>query len=308
MKRGLTHRVLMIRPAKFALNQQTIATNGFQPAVAEESVGEIHRNALAEFDAFVLTLRKHAVEVVVFEDSPQPETPDAIFPNNWFSTAANSQLFTYPMASLNRRTERRKDLVDELCDTFGYQLNEQLLAYEQQGFFLEGTGSLVHDPTNNRAYAALSSRTNLEVIKAYETLSGNQVITFEAFGPKGEAIYHTNVILCIGTNFAVIGLDTVASVDRKRIKNELENAGKELIFLSNEQVYQDFAGNMLQLRNASGQQLLVMSERARSGLRMEQIKQIERLGNQIVSADLSTIEKYGGGSARCMMAELITIK
>lgn len=261
--------------------------------------------ALHEFDRFVASLKWAGVKVLVFDDSEEPETPDAIFPNNWFATHPNGPLLTFPMESETRRGERRDDILEMLQKDYGYTLDRALEAGEGDGRFLEGTGSLVLDHQNKIAYAALSTRTHGETLEKYEKLSGYQGIPFKATGPEGEAIYHTNVIMALGPDFAILGADTIDKIDKKRVLDSLKKTGKKILKLSNQQVYEHFAGNMLCLASKSGQRLLVMSKAANLSLTAAQRKTIEGdFGCRIVSSAIPTIETLGGGSARCMIAEV----
>ena len=307
MKERLASTVVMIRPAHFGFNPETEGSNTFQRRIAELSRGEVQEMALHEFDRFVAALKWAGVEVLVFDDSEVPETPDAIFPNNWFATHPNGPLLTFPLESPTRRGERRDDILEMLQKDYGYTLDRALEAGEGEEHFLEGTGSLVLDHQNKIAYAALSSRTHEASLQRYAKLSGYQPVAFSATGSQGEPIYHTNVILCLGPDFALIGADTIDKADKKRVLDRLKKTGKTVLKLTNEQVYRHFAGNMLCLASKSGQRLLVMSKAANLSLTAAQRKTIEEdFGCRIVSSAIPTIELLGGGSARCMIAEVFT--
>ena len=299
----ISNTVLMVEPQSFGFNTQTAGSNAFQQQESVLPSKNIQHQALGEFNAFVSLLKKYGIKVLRFRDDKPGLTPDSIFPNNWFCTDQQGLLLTFPMAAENRRAERREDILDFLQKNYRYRF-ESLADYEKAGQFLEGTGSLVIDHASRTAFAALSPRTDKQVLEAYSAKSGNEIVAFEALGPAGEAIYHTNVMLCIADDFALIGLETIAAKDRDRIKTKLESLGKELIFLSNEQVYLYFAGNALQLQNESGEKFLVMSQKARNSLTEGQLEQIHRHKNQILAPQLDTIETIGGGSARCMLAEI----
>ena len=296
----------MIRPIRFGFNEETAESNSFQDRNGTKlySSFDLQEIALKEFNNFVELLEGNGIEVVVFDDTETPYTPDSIFPNNWFSTDTNRLLMTYPMATKNRALERRRDIIENLEGTFGYNLNASLVEFENQHKFLEGTGSLLIDHRSNTVFTAISPRTNLEVLEAYSTIAKKSIISFKAFGPKKEEIYHTNVMLCIADEFVIIGLETVSFEDRAKVVDEFQKLDKELIFLTNAQVYENFAGNMLQLQNKKGEKFLIMSERAKNSLTVDQIEKIYSFENTIISVPLDIIEMIGGGSARCMMAEL----
>lgn len=296
--------VLMLRPVRFGFNADTAASNSFQNDTKEWDAAGIQERALKEFDDFVHLLREHTIEVQVYIDTPEPATPDSIFPNNWFSTHADGTLLVYPMASDNRADEVRQDILDDLQQKYGYHLDSTLLAFRAQKKYLEGTGSLILDQEHKIAFAALSPRTDASVLEAFSAKTGYKTVAFEAYGPSGENIYHTNVMMCLADRFVLIGLDTIAEQDRDRVVAELKALGKEIIPLNNEQVYTCFAGNMLQLQGKNGQKYLIMSQKARSSLFLNQLERITVHNNKIVAPDLETIETIGGGSARCMLAEI----
>lgn len=304
MKKSPATKVLMIEPVCFGFNEQTADSNSFQQLLLTKTFTpeQIQELALLEFNHFVERLRQSGIEVLIFKDTKSPFTPDSIFPNNWFNTDPQGRLLIFPMATENRQLERRTEIISELEKT--YDKDESLIYYEKQGSFLEGTGSLIIDYPSNKAFAALSPRTNELVLEHYAQLSGNEIISFTALGPQKEKIYHTNVMLCITDNLAIIGTDTIVPEDRTRVIEELQSIGKEIIYLSNEQVYNHFAGNMLQLQNQQGAKFLIMSSNAQRSLTAQQIDQIHTGGNQIIAVPLNIIEQIGGGSARCMLAEL----
>lgn len=295
-----TSHILMIRPVDFKFNEQTAANNKFQVASTERNV---QAQALKEFDAFVELLRKNDVDVTVVDDTLQPETPDSIFPNNWVSFHEDGSVYLYPMFSENRRLERRKEILDGLKDRFEVNHISDLSFYEHQYAFLEGTGSMVLDRTNKIAYACLSVRTDEEVLNNFCMLTGYEPVAFQAVDSDNFPIYHTNVMMCIGDRFAVICLDSIRNPDeRLQVSISLKGSGKEVIEISLEQMNQ-FAGNMLQLSNTASESLLVMSEQAYLSLNPEQVAALEQY-SRIIYAPLYTIEKNGGGSARCMLAEI----
>ncbi|MNJ93061.1 hypothetical protein D3C87_107400 [compost metagenome] len=295
-----TSHILMIRPVDFKFNEQTAGDNKFQ--VASEQA-DVQQQALVEFDGFVNVLRANGVDVTVVNDTLQPETPDSIFPNNWVSFHEDGSVFLYPMHSPNRRQERRKDIIDELAKTFEVGHLTDLSFFEQQHLFLEGTGSMVLDRTNKIAYACLSIRTDKEVLENFAMLSGYEVVTFQAVDESNFPIYHTNVMMCIGEKFAVVCLDSIKyTEDKISVLESFKATRKTVIDISFEQM-NHFAGNMLEVQNKDGESLLVMSEQALKVLHGTQIIALSEF-SKIVTAPIYTIEQNGGGSARCMLAEI----
>ena len=296
-----TPHILMIRPVAFGLNQQTAISNAFQNTDAPQK--NVQEKALAEFDAFVDKLRVHNVDVTVIEDTLEPHTPDSIFPNNWISFHKEGSIFLYPMQAENRRLERRDDIIDELSTIFDIREVNDLSATENNGEYLEGTGSMVLDRENKISYACLSIRTQRKVLDIFCKETGYTSFTFHAVDENGMAIYHTNVMMCIGDQFVVICLDTIRDVtERELIIKRFEDTGKEIIEISLQQM-NHFAGNMLQVLNKKGKSFLVMSGSAHDNLNDSQIAQINKY-TEILSSPIPTIEENGGGSARCMMAEI----
>jgi len=295
-----TSHILMIRPVDFKFNEQTAGDNKFQVASEQENV---QQQALAEFDGFVNILRENGVDVTVISDTLNPATPDSIFPNNWVSFHEDGAVFLYPMYSPNRREERRKDIIDYLGKTFEVSHLTDLSFFEQQNLFLEGTGSMVLDRTNKIAYACLSVRTDKEVLDNFAMLSGYKVIAFQAVDEHGFPIYHTNVMMCIGEKFAVVCLNSIKyTEDKIAVLENFKATQKTVIDISFEQM-NHFAGNMLEVKNKEGNSLLVMSEQALKALHGTQITALSGF-SKIVTAPLYTIEQNGGGSARCMLAEV----
>ena len=295
-----TSHLLMIRPVDFKFNEQTAGDNKFQVAGEQENV---QQQALAEFDSFVNILRQSGVDVTVINDTLEPETPDSIFPNNWVSFHEDGSVFLYPMHSPNRRLERRKDIIEHLGKTFEVSHLTDLSFFEQQQLFLEGTGSLVLDRINKIAYACLSVRTDEEVLKNFAMLSGYEVVAFQAVDESGFPIYHTNVMMCIGEKFAVVCLESIKyTEDKITVLESFKSTNKTVIDISFEQM-NHFAGNMLEVQNKDGESLLVMSEQALKALHGTQITALSTF-SKIVTAPIYTIEQNGGGSARCMLAEI----
>jgi hypothetical protein len=289
----------MVRPVAFRYNEQTAVNNTFQEKGFE---GDTQESALQEFDSFVKLLIENDVRVEVVYDTIDPPTPDSIFPNNWFSTHEGT-LVLYPMFAENRRSERREDIIELIEKKYDVNNIIDLTGWEKRGKFLEGTGSLILDRVNNLAYACKSPRTDEEVMEDFAEKTNFEYILFDAFDSKGNSIYHTNVMMCLGSNIAIICLDAITNIaEREAVIEALEDSGREILEISLEQM-ENFAGNMLELRNHRGQQLLVMSERAKESLEEEQLEMINR-HCKIISPDLSVIEINGGGSARCMIAEI----
>lgn len=301
----------MIRPAAFRMNEQTAVNNYYQRVLNNLVADTVNAKAQQEFDAFVEKLRSVGVNVLVVQDTLDPDTPDSVFPNNWVSFHDNGDVALYPMFAENRRHERREDILDMLEDE-GFKI-ENIVDYtsaEEDGFFLEGTGSIVLDRVNQKAYCALSPRADEELFIEYcEDFELNPII-FEAFQDvNGERrhIYHTNVMMCVGDTFAVICADCIDDKkERKMVLSSLKEDGKEIILLTEEQL-NHFAGNMLQVSGTGGKTYLVMSDSAYNSLTKDQVAKINK-HTEILSANLDTIEACGGGSARCMMAEVFLQK
>jgi hypothetical protein len=302
-----TNSILMIRPVAFRMNEQTAVNNYYQKVLDHLLPATVNAKAQEEFDAFVKKLQAVGVNVIVVDDTLNPDTPDSIFPNNWISFHENGDVVLYPMFAENRRGERREDVLDILEDN-GFVINEIMdyTSAEEDGFYLEGTGSIVLDRENGKAYCALSPRADEELfIEFCEDFEYSPVI-FEAFqtvNGERKLIYHTNVMMCIGDTFAVICADCIDDKkERKMVLDSLRGDDKEIILITEAQV-NNFAGNMLEVRGADDRRYLVMSNSAHQSLTKKQIAQLEEHVT-IVSSSLDTIEACGGGSARCMMAEV----
>ena len=304
MEQQTTHHLLMVRPANFARASETVADNSFQEPVANESFAAIGVRAVGEFDRFVELLREAGVEVTVVEDTPTPVKPDAVFPNNWFSTHADGTLITYPTFWPQRRLERRQDVVERFGREFGLKEHLDLSVWEDEDRFLESTGSLLLDRAARIAYACLSQRCSPEAVHAWCERMGYQPITFHGYDLRGAVIYHTNVMMALGTTHAVVCLDAVTDpVEKSKLTESLVLSGKRIIGLSLEQVDR-FAGNMLEVVTPQGP-LWVMSTAAYTALDPVQVAALlEPEGMRILHSDLGTIERYGGGSARCMLGEI----
>ncbi len=297
--RQTASRVLMVRPCSFGFNVQTASNNAFQRSGFESGAQDA---ALREFDSFVALLRSHGITVDVIEDTPEPHTPDSIFPNNWFSTHSDGTLVLYPMFAPNRRLERKQNVMDHLIGTFDIRNIYDLTPYESKGKYLEGTGSMVIDREAGIVYACRSPRTDEDVLKEFCKLFDWDYFLFDAMDASGKAIYHTNVMMCVGTDLAVVCLESIRDL---RVREEfLRLLGKkDIVDISLEQMG-SFAGNMLELQPFGERKpLLVMSSSARKSLRQEQLRMIESHCD-MASPDLRIIEANGGGSARCMLAEI----
>ncbi|SMC65574.1 hypothetical protein SAMN06296427_105131 [Moheibacter sediminis] len=301
----------MVEPVDFRFNAETAVNNYFQNET-DESSESIQQKALNEFQAMVSKLREHGVNVITIKDTLEPHTPDSIFPNNWISFHENATIALYPMFAQNRRDERREDDVLDLLGEKGFD-TEEVMDYtsaEEDEIYLEGTGSIILDRENGIAYAAISPRTDEELFLEFcEDFEYTPVI-FEANQTvDGERmqIYHTNVMMCVADEYAVICLDTIDDKsEKKNVVASLKESGKEIISITEEQMNQ-FAGNMLQVGGMGSSKYLVMSQTAYNSLTPEQVEQIEKF-NKIISVDINTIETLGGGSARCMMAEVFLPK
>ena len=307
MKQSTSH-ILMIRPASFQFNHETAQSNDFQNNVKELTKEEILQTAQKEFNLMVSELTVEKINVHVIDDTPQPEKPDAIFPNNWISMSQDGILSIFPMKNYNRRLEKRKDILEFIQSR--YQVSEiiDLSENEQKDMALEGTGSIVFDHTNRTAYACLSPRTELSLFHDYCQRIRYDAVSFHSYDSHDKLIYHTNVVMCIGSGYVIIGMDTITDLSEKAmLEAKFKSTNIEIIYLTNDQLFQSFAGNMLQVENKDGELFLVMSRRAFSSLTKSQKMQLEKYVALLpVSIDL--IETIGGGSARCMMAEIFLEK
>jgi hypothetical protein len=293
--------VVMIRPFRFYPNPETASDNAFQREVAPNDADTVSKAAQNEFDQAVELLRGAGVTVHVFEDTASPEKPDAVFPNNWFSTHHDGRVALYPMYSPTRRSERRQDVIGELGKFYRISALVDYSSYEQRGLYLEGTGSLVLDYVDRIAYVSLSKRSARAVVERFCKDFNFEPMLFESVGDDGRSVYHTNVVMCVGSEFALVGLDLITDRgQRETIRRRLEASGKKVIELDRAQIA-NFAGNALELRNDS-EKLLVLSSRAAEALTTEQRNEIERHARLLPLA-LPAIE-LAGGSARCMMATI----
>lgn len=294
-----TAHLLMIQPVNFGYNTETEGTNSFQ----KKGYEHVQQMALQEFNAFVDLLRNNKLDVTVVEDSHTPFTPDSVFPNNWISFHDDGRIFLYPMFAVNRRAERKDAVMDAIKAKFSCTEIINLSEWETKGLYLEGTGSMVLDRENKMAYASLSPRTDEKILKTFCELANYSPVIFRSADSTGMAIYHTNVMMCIADAYAVICLDAIADLDERRLViSYLQKTKKRIIAITLQQL-NCFAGNMLQIKNADGDLLLVMSDQAYQSLTSEQTNVLEKY-NRIIHTSLLTIETVGGGSARCMLAEI----
>ncbi len=306
-----TNSILMIRPVAFRMNEQTAVNNYYQKVLDGLLPATVNAKAQQEFDAFVEKLTAAGVDVTVVNDTENPDTPDSIFPNNWISFHETGDVVLYPMFAENRRLERREDIVD-ILEEKGFVIDEFMdyTSAEEDNIFLEGTGSLILDRANKKAYCALSPRADEELFIEFCEDFDFAPIIFEAYqtvNGERKLIYHTNVMMCIGETFAVICADCIDDKkERKMVLDNLKADGKEIILITEDQV-NNFAGNMLEVRGTNDKRYLVMSTSAHQSLTPKQIAQIEKHA-EILSSSLDTIEACGGGSARCMMAEIFLVK
>lgn len=292
--------ILMVRPYQFYFNQQTAANNFFQSNINIENANEL---AIAEFDAMVDKLRANQIIVKVIQDSQYPSTPDSIFPNNWISTHADGTFCLYPMYAENRRAERKLSVIEFLQSNYKIENILDVSDFEKEGKFLEGTGSMVLDHQNKIAYGCLSERLNIEAFNYWCDKMQFKAIAFKAVDDKAQPIYHTNVMMCMGDQFVVICLDSITNEQEKQIVIEsFLQTHKEVIEISQDQL-NHFAGNMLQVFDMNEKPHLIMSKQAHKSLTAEQVNTLEKY-NPIIPIAIPTIEALGGGSTRCMMAEI----
>ena len=300
----ITKNILMIEPVSFNYNAETALNNYFQKNDANFSKPQIQKKALEEFNNFVKLLRSKQVNVHVIKDTIHPLTPDSIFPNNWISFHSKGEVLLYPMFANNRRLERRTEIIEQLQNEYFVSEVKSLVHYEDKSIFLEGTGSMILDRTNKICYASISLRTNKSIVLDFCDQLNYKPVLFNSFQDvdgKRLPIYHTNVMMCVASDFAIVCLDAIDSQDEKNsVINSLITTNKEIIQISELQANK-FAGNMLQVQG--DKKYLIMSESAFNTLSEEQIQKIESYCS-ILYSDLKTIEKFGGGSARCMMAEI----
>lgn len=310
MTEQITDTIMMVKPIAFTLNEETAVNNLFQPREQIIPDEKAQNLALQEFDNMVENLRTEGIEILVYEDIDSSETPDSIFPNNWITTHEDGRILIFPMFAENRRKERRRDIIDDLSEKFKVEEIHSFTNWEREDKFLESTGSLILDRPNKLAYTALSDRTHPEVLADFSKFTGYKVISFTAnqtFEGYRLPIYHTNVMMCLGEEFAAICLDSIDNkTERKIVTDHLNETGKEIIAISESQ-RDNFAGNMLQVMNNNKDRYIVLSESAFSCLTEKQRKCLQKHG-KLLHNPINTIERLGGGSARCMMAEIFLKK
>jgi len=295
-----TSHLLMIRPVHFTFNEQTAVNNAFQIAAADN---ETQNKALEEFNNFVEALTNKGIDVTVINDTPEPHTPDSIFPNNWISFHNDGTILLYPMYAKNRRQERKPHVIETVGKKFSINNTISLTNYEDNNLFLEGTGSMVLDRENKITYACLSQRTDVTVLQDFCTKMNYSSVFFYATDANNSPIYHTNVMMCVADKYVVICLDSIKDEKEKNIVlQSFEKTNKQVVTITLEQMNK-FAGNMLQVQNKEGKKFLVMSSQAYYSLTSEQVKILQEF-NEIIHSNLTTIETNGGGSARCMLAEI----
>ncbi|MDX1909945.1 MAG: arginine deiminase-related protein [Saprospiraceae bacterium] len=303
-----TPHILMVRPANFAFNEETAANNAFQSRDGKMSAAEMRARAMEEFDGMVAQLREAGVQVIVAEDSAEPVKPDAVFPNNWVTFHQDGTIVTYPMFAPTRRLERSEAIIANVLNR-GFSSTRRLHfeSNEARARYLEGTGSIIFDHPHRLAYACLSPRTDAALLDELCAAIGYESVVFHSVDAQGQDVYHTNVMMALGETFVVICLDSVRdATERNMLEERFAATGKEIVAISLAQM-NSFAGNMLQVRNTAGQTILVMSSTAYRSLTPEQIQTLEK-HTQLLHAPIETIETYGGGSARCMMAEVFLPK
>lgn len=304
---NFTSRVMMVRPACFGFNEETAGDNAFQTKISGMSSKEISEKAREEFDRLVTKLRLKNITVEVIDDTKEPENPDAVFPNNWISFHEPDYVITYPMLAKKRRTERRESTITTIKEKYEVKARYNYEKYEANEKFLEGTGSMVFDRENKVAYACRSVRTNEKLFRQFCEEMHFLSVLFDAKDQQQIPVYHTNVMLCIGNGFVVICMDAVCDkADKMMLKKSFEITGREVIEVSMDQMNQ-YAGNMIQLKNDNGDYFLVMSSSAYNSLNNFQLLKLQAKTN-IIHSDLTTIEAFGGGSARCMIAEIFLNK
>ena len=292
--------ILMIQPISFGFNEETALNNYFQQ---KKNIEDPQAKALSEFNAFVDVLKAYQIDVTVIPDTPEPKTPDSIFPNNWISFHEGGKIVLYPMFAKNRRKERKKSVIDRVCKKFDIHNQIDLTHFEKVGRYMEGTGSMVLDRNNKIAYAGISERTDPEILNAFCNEFGYTPILFNATDRNGKLIYHTNVMMCMADDYVVVCMDSVNNAaEKKLLKDSFSITKKEIVEIDFDQM-DHFCGNMLQVNNTNSEKFLVMSSQAYNHLTKEQIIKLTTF-NPIIHSPIDTIETLGGGSARCMMAEV----
>lgn len=298
-----TSHLMMVRPLNFGFNEQTAESNAFQQKDSSLSASEVRRQAVAEFDSFVEILRNAGITVTVFEDIAVPHTPDAVFPNNWISFHSEGKICVYPMLAPNRQAEVRQDMIAKMSEIYSSAEVIDFRSYAKPGQCLEGTGSMILDRAGKVVYACISPRTDISLLEKFCEIMGYQSVVFTATDENGQEIYHTNVLMGLGDGFAVICMDAISDkTEREHVSEALSAGGFEIVNLSHDQM-NHFAGNLLQVINGDGVGYAVVSQRAYDALDVSQITQIQKY-SEILVIPLDVIETFGGGSVRCMMAEV----
>lgn len=301
-----TNTILLIKPCCFQYNTETESSNLFQQQLVENKE-DIIQKAILEFTNFAQQLINIGINVTIIDDTSAPEKPDAVFPNNWISFHENGKIVLYPMLAENRRIERRQEIIDEIGDKFNIKQIIDLTYFEKEAKFLEGTGSVILDRANSKAYACLSPRTNKEVLYKFCEEIGYLPIFFYSLDENKNEIYHTNVMMCLGSHFAVVCLSSISDEqDKKNLIYELTKSNREIIDIDYTQV-KNFAGNMLELKDIEGNPIIVLSQTAMNCLTSNQIESLKKYGD-LLPLNVNTIEKIGGGSVRCMIAEIFLTK
>ena len=298
----LASTILMVRPAAFGFNTETARNNYFQtnPGISKD---ELQQTALAEFDNMVQTLRNHSIHVIVIEDTKEPAKPDAVFPNNWLSTTPEGLVIVFPMYASNRRAEKRDDILEQLAKEFVVKDVQDWSEYEVEGRFLEGTGSMVIDHDEKMIFACISERTSMPLLEKFASANHYQAIVFLATDKNGNPVYHTNVVMAMGEGFCVLCEEAIEEEwELIAVRQLLESTGHTVIPITRDQMYA-FAGNMLEVKNSNGENILVMSQAAFNSLRKEQKALLEAYA-KLLPVAVPTIEAVEGGSVRCMMAEI----
>lgn len=303
MSKQAAKTIMMMRPKHFGYDPASAETNAFQVKEGYENTNAIQQAALQEFDNAVATLKAAGVNVLVIEDSESPVKPNAVFPNNWVSFHRDSKVVLYPMLAENRRDERRPEIFDQLKE-LGVNIEEfiDLTHYEEEDKFLESTGSVIFDYPREIAYACVSARTHPDVLNKFSEIMGFEPVLFEALDKDGMEIYHTNVMMCLADDYVVICTESIPEDQRKNVLEALKKTGHEVVPISFDQMYH-FAGNMLEVENEAGQSILIMSEAAMHSLDLDQKERLSQY-SRLLSVPIPTIEKYGGGSIRCMMCRV----
>lgn len=292
--------ILMIQPCSFGFNEETALNNYFQQ---KKEIDDVQGKALIEFNRFVDVLRAHQIDVTVVQDTPEPRTPDSLFPNNWISFHEGGKIVLYPMFAKNRRKERKRSVIDTVTQKFNIHEQIDLTHFEEAGRYMEGTGSMVLDRINKMAYACISERTDPSIMETFCLEFGYTPILFHATDRNGKLIYHTNVMMCMADDYVVVCMESVKDSTEKELLTEtFAKTKKKLVEINLDQM-DHFCGNMLQVNNTNGERFLVMSSQAYQHLIESQIKTLTSFNN-IIHSPLDTIETLGGGSARCMMAEV----